>query len=122
MNDDIVLAALPEQGTAAFCVSCSRTGHVASERKVSENAATEEHVHAAWFAPVTNSTEFAEPDDQIRVISTWEEAGPSRPVIVTCGEKQILTTLEAPAPDCTETLFPFTYSYRQNKKHVQTSH
>ena len=25
-------------------------------------------------------------------------------MVVTCGEKQILTTLEAPAPDCTETL------------------
>ena len=38
------------------------------------------------------------------MISTSEEGGLSRPVIVTCGEKQILTTLEAPAPDCTETL------------------
>ena len=26
-------------------------------------------------------------------------------MVVTCSEKQILTTLEAPAPDCTETLF-----------------
>ena len=25
-------------------------------------------------------------------------------MVVTCGEKQILTTLEAPAPNCTETL------------------
>ena len=40
----------------------------------------------------------------MRVNSTSEEGGPSRPVAVTCGEKQILTTLEAPAPDCTETL------------------
>ena len=38
------------------------------------------------------------------MISTSEEGGPSRHVVVTCGEKQILTTLEAPAPDCTETL------------------
>ena len=29
---------------------------------------------------------------------------PSRPIIVICGEKQVLTTLEAPAPNCTETL------------------
>ena len=35
---------------------------------------------------------------------TSEEGGPSRPVVVTFGEKQILTTLEAPVPDCTETL------------------
>ena len=35
---------------------------------------------------------------------TSEEGGPSRPVVVTFGENQILTTLEAPVPDCTETL------------------
>ena len=33
-----------------------------------------------------------------------EVGGPSRPVVVTCSEKQILTTLEAPGSDCTETL------------------
>ena len=38
------------------------------------------------------------------MISTSEEVGPSRPVVATCGEEQILTTLEAPVPDCTETL------------------
>ena len=36
-----------------------------------------------------------------------EAGGPSRPIIVTCGKKQVLTTLEAPAPNCTETLIPF---------------
>ena len=49
-------------------------------------------------------TDFCDSEDQIRVISTSEDGGPSRPVVVTCGEKQILTTLEAPAHDCTETL------------------
>ena len=69
-----------------------------------ENAATEEQVQAAWYAPVTSPADFADTEDQIRVISTSEEGGHSRPVVVTCGEKQILTTLEAAAPDCTETL------------------
>ena len=69
-----------------------------------ENAVTEEQVQAAWYASVTSSADFANTDNQIRVISTAEEGGPSRPVVVTCGEKQVLTTLEAPAPNCTETL------------------
>ena len=71
---------------------------------VPENAVTEEQVKAAWNASVTNSADFADADDQIRVFSTSEEGGPSRPVVVTCGKKQILTTLETPALDCTESL------------------
>ena len=70
MNDDIGSAALPEQGTAAFCVNCGRTSHVASECMVPENEATEKHVKAAWYASVTISAKFADADDQIRVIST----------------------------------------------------
>ena len=81
MNDDDVPAALPGHGTAAFCVNCGRTGHVASECMVPKNATTEEQVKAACYAPVTNSAEFADPDNQIRVISTSEERGPSRPVV-----------------------------------------
>ena len=104
MNDDLVPASLPEQSTSAFCVNCGRSGHVASDCMIPDNAATEEQVRTAWYAPVTNSTDYRDSEDQIRVISTSEDGGPSRPVVVTCGEKQILTTLEAPAPDCTETL------------------
>ena len=104
MNDNMTPAALPEHGTTPFCINCGRAGHVASDCMVSENAVTEEQVQAAWYAPVTSSADFANTEDQIRVISTSEEGGPSRSVVVTCGEKQILTTLEAPAPNCTETL------------------
>ena len=71
---------------------------------VPENAATEEQVKAAWYAPVTKSADFADTDDQKRVISTSEELGPPRPVVMTCGEKQILTTLETAASDCAESL------------------
>ena len=104
MNDNMTPAALPEQGTTPFCINCGRAGHVASDCMVPENAVTEEQVQAAWYAPVTSSADFANTDDQILVISTSHEGGPSRPVVVTCGEKQVLTTLEAPAPNCTETL------------------
>ena len=104
MNDDLMPATLPEQGTSAFCVNCGHVGHVASDCMTPHNVATEEQVKAAWYAPVANSTDFCHSEDQIRVISTSEDGGPSRPVVVTCGEKHILTTLEAPAPDCTETL------------------
>ena len=38
------------------------------------------------------------------MISVAEAGGPTRPIVVTCGEKQVLTTLDAPAPNCTETL------------------
>ena len=101
--NDFVHAVLTEQGTTAFRIF-GRMGHLASEYMVPENAATEEQLKAAWYATLTNSADFADADDQIGVISTLEEGGPSRPVVVTCGEKQLLTTLEAPAPDCTENL------------------
>ena len=104
MNDNMTPAALPEQGTTPFCSNCVRAGHVKSDCMVPENAVTEEQVQAAWYAPVTSSVDFANTEDQIRVISTSEEGGPSRHVVVTCGEKQILTTLEVPSPNCTETL------------------
>ena len=38
------------------------------------------------------------------MISVAEDGCSSCPVVFTCGEKQILTTLEAPATDCTDTL------------------
>ena len=104
MNNDVVPAAPSAQGPPTLRVNFDCTGNTASECMVPESAATEEQVKAAWYAPVTNSADFVDTDDQIRVISTSEEGGPSRPVVATCGEKQILTTLEAPAPDCTETL------------------
>ena len=104
LNNDVVPAALPPQGTPTIRVYCNCTGHTASKCMVPEKAATEEQVKAAWYAPVTNAADIVDTDDQIRVISTSDEGGPSRPVVVTCGEKQILTTLEAPAPKCTETL------------------
>ena len=117
MNDNMTPAALPEQGTTPFCINWGRAGHVASDCMVPENAVTEEQVQAAWYAPVTSSADFANTDDQIRVISTSEEGGPSRPVVVTCGEKQVLTTLEAPAHNCTET----TCYCPPNRKHVPNS-
>ena len=104
INNDVVPAALPAQAPPTLRVTFDCTGNTASDCMVPGNAATEEQVKAAWYAPVANSADIIDTDDQIRVISTSEEGGPSRPVVVTCGEKQILTTLEAPAPDCTETL------------------
>ena len=104
MNNDVVPAALPAQAPPTLRVTFDCTGNTASECMVPGNAATEEQVKASWYAPVANSADIIDTDDQIRVISISEEGGPSRPVVVTCGEKQILTTLEAPAPDCTETL------------------
>ena len=104
MNNDVVPAALSAQAPPTLRVTFDCTGNTASECMVPGNAATEEQVKAAWYAPVANSADIIDTDDQIRVISISEEGGPSRPVVVTCGEKQILTTLEAPAPDCTETL------------------
>ena len=59
---------------------------------------------ATWDAPTSTQMEKVDSDDQTRVISIVEASGPPRPIVVTCGEKQVLTTLEAPAPDCTETL------------------
>ena len=64
----------------------------------------EEQVRAAWYAPYTNQLDGEPQDDQVRVVSVAEAGGPFRPIIVTCGEKQVLTTLKAPAPNCTETL------------------
>ena len=104
INNDVVPAALPAQAPPTLRVTFDCTGNTASECMVPESAATEEQVKAAWYAPVANSADIIDTDDQIRVISISEEGGPSRPVVVTCGEKQILTTLEPPAPDCIETL------------------
>ena len=104
MNNDVVPTALPAQAPPTLRVTFDCTGNTASECMVPGNAATEEQVKAAWYAPFANSAHIIDTDDQIRVISISEEGGPSRPVVVTCGEKQILTTLEAPALDCTETL------------------
>ena len=64
----------------------------------------EEQIRAEWYAPAPNQFDSLDQDDQVRVISIAEAGGPSRPVVVTCGEKQVLTTLGAPAPNCTETL------------------
>ena len=104
MNSGITPATLPEHGSATFCINCGRRGHLASDCTAPENLATEDQVRAAWYAPVVSSAEFVDSDNQTRVISTSEDGGPSHPVGVTCGEKQILTTLEAPEPGCTETL------------------
>ena len=76
MNNDVVPAALTAQGPPTLRVNCDCTGHTASECMVPENAATEEQVKPAWYAPVTISADFADTDDQIRVISTSDEGGP----------------------------------------------
>ena len=69
-----------------------------------EHLRQEEPIKAAWYSSPTNQFEGMGQDDQVRVISVAEAAGPSRPILVTCGEKQVLTTLEALAPNSTETL------------------
>ena len=97
-------ASLPLQGTVAFCVYCGRTGHVASECIMPDTIRQEEQVKTTWYAPVSSQMESVDSGDQIRVIPVAEAGGPSRPVSVTCGKKQVLTTFEASAPDCTETL------------------
>ena len=104
LNYDVFPASLPTQGTVAFCINCGRTEHSASECMASEQMGHEEQIRAAWYAPSPSQFDGLNQDDQVRVISVAEDGGPSRPVVVTCGEKQVLTTLEAPAPDCTETL------------------
>ena len=104
LNYDVFPASLPTQGTVAFCINCGRTEHSASECMASEQMSHEEQIRAAWYAPSPSQFDGLSQDDQVRVISIAEDGGPSRPVVVTCGEKQVLTTLEAPAPDCTETL------------------
>ena len=101
MNHEVFPASLPVQGTVAFCINCGRTEHSASE--TSEHMRQEDQIRAAWYALQTNQFDGVG-QDQIRVISVAEAGGPSRSIIVTCGEKQVLTTLEAPAPNCTETL------------------
>ena len=103
LNYDVFPASLPTQGTVAFCIHCGRTEHSASECMASEQMSHEEQIRAAWYAPSPSQFDGLSQDDQVQVISVAEDGGPSRPV-VTCGEKQVLTTLEAPAPDCTETL------------------
>ena len=69
-----------------------------------ENPREEEQIRAAWYALQSSQIDNTSQDDQVRVISVAEAGGPSRPIVVTCGEKQVLTTLEALVPDCTETL------------------
>ena len=104
LNNEIYPASLPIQGTVAFCVNCGCTEHSASECMTPEHSKQEDQVRAAWHAPHTNQFDGATQDDQVRVILVAEAGGPSRPNVVTCGKKQVLTTLEAPAPTCTETL------------------
>ena len=104
MNHVSFPTSLPVQGTVAFCIKCSRTEHSASECMAPENIKQEQQVSAAWYPPLTNQFDDTAQDDQVRVISVADAGGPSRPIVVTCGEKQVLPTLEAPAPDCTETL------------------
>ena len=104
MNCEVFPASLPTQGTFAFCINCGRTGHSASECMAPEHMKQEEQVRAAWYASPPNQLDSVEQDDQVRVISVAEAGGPSRPIVVTCGEKQVLTTLEAAAPNCTESL------------------
>ena len=105
INNDIYPASLPIQGTMAFCISCGSTEHTASECMIQENPRHEEQVRAAWYAPQPNQFDNTPQDDQVRVISVAEAGCPSRPITITCGDTQVLTTLEATASDCTETLF-----------------
>ena len=58
-------------------------------------------------------------DDQIRVISVAEAGGPSRPVVVPCGNKEIIITLEAPAPNCTETVISIHLILSAEQQHSQ---
>ena len=104
LNYEVFPASLPTQGTVAFCVNCGRTEHSASECMAPERMSHEEQIRAAWYAPAPSQFDGLDQDDQVRVISVAEAGGPSRPVVITCGEKQVLTTLEAPAPKYTETL------------------
>ena len=104
INNEIYPASLPIQGTIAFCVSCGSTEHSASECMIQENPRQEEQVRAAWYAPQSNQFDNTPQDDQVQVISVVEAGDPSRPIVLFCDEKQVLTTLESPAPDCTETL------------------
>ena len=69
-----------------------------------KNAITEEQVKAALYARVKIPAECTDSEAQVGLISVADAGGPSHPVIVICGEKEVLTTLEVPAPDCKETL------------------
>ena len=69
-----------------------------------ENPKQEDQIKAAWYTPQTNQFDNSPQDDQVGMISVAEAGCPSRPIVATCGQKQVLTTLEAPAPNCTETL------------------
>ena len=104
LNYEVFPASLPTQGTVAFRINCGRTENSASECMAPEQMSHEDQIRAAWHAPAPNQFDGLGQDDQVRVISVAEAGGPSRPVVVTCGEKPVLTTLEAPAPICTETL------------------
>ena len=104
MKCEVSPAALPRQGTVAFCINCGRTEHSASECMVPEHMRQEEQVRAAWYASPPNQLDGVGQDDLVRFISVAEAGGSSRPIVVTCGEIQVLTTLEAPEPNCTETL------------------
>ena len=104
LNNKIYPASLPIQGTVALRVNCGCAAYSVSESLTPEHPTQEEQVRAAWYAPQVNQFDSVTHDDQVPVISVAEAGGPSRPIIVTCGEKLGLTTLEAPAPSCTETL------------------
>ena len=80
------------------------TGPSASEFMTPENVQQDELVRAVWYAPVSTEIDNADAENQIMVISSAEAAMPSRPKAVTCGEQQILTTLDAPVPNFTEKL------------------
>ena len=69
-----------------------------------EHPRQEKQIRVAWYTHQPNQFDGVTQDDQVRVISVAEARGPSRPIIVNCGEKQVLTTLEEPAPKCNETL------------------
>ena len=103
-NYEVFPASFPTQGTVAFCINCGHTEHSASECKAPVQMSHEEQIRAAWYAPAPSQFDGLDQDDQVQVISVAEAGGPSRPVVITCGEKPVLTTLEAPAPNCTETL------------------
>ena len=104
LNYEVFPASLPTQGTVAFCITCGRTEHWASECRVPEHMSHEKQIRAAWYALAPSQFDGLDQDDQVRVISVAETGGPSRPVVFTCGEKQVLTTLETPATNSTETI------------------
>ena len=88
INNEIYPASIPIQGTMAFCVPCGSTEHSVSECMIQENPRQEEQVRSAWFALQFNQFDNTSQDDQVRVISVAEAGGPSRPIVITCGEKQ----------------------------------